>query len=527
VTNPEARPRSLVPAGDWLSDEAGESLPGFAWLLLGVSILGAAIRLYRLDGQSLWVDEIMTWRQVRPGVGLEFWPQIRDAIQGPLDQAILWPIVRLHPGAFWMRLPSAVAGILTVPALGLCASRMGGRRLGLLAALLLAVNPFHVWYSQEIRGYALLMLFVVLAGWLVQDLGAGKGGWGHALVLALCGGLAMAANLSALFFWLALGVTWVSLPLSRGGRPHGPWLFALVLGLLLILPWLLRASGVWAVDRLLPGTETGQALRGASTFTWLAIPYTVFSFACGFSCGPSLTDLHLMSGSAVLASWFPVLGLVGLAVGVPLLRSLTWVLPKRWMLLVWSALPVLLLAVLAGKNIKPWNPRYLAAVLPWFLVMLGAGLLRLPRRVRPVWGVLLVGISLWSLGGYFWNPRFAREDIRAAAGYLQSRGLGAQPVVAPVVTSVLEYYFEDGIPVIGSYGCDLLDGPEAARQYMSANLTGADGAWLVWSRHWDFDPHGYLPEQLSLQGNLVREFSAAGVQVFHWQRRGAGSHEAK
>jgi uncharacterized membrane protein len=46
------------------------------------------------------------------------------------------------------------------------AKQIYGFTTALLAALLMTVLPFAVWYSQEARAYALLMLRQVLAIWL-------------------------------------------------------------------------------------------------------------------------------------------------------------------------------------------------------------------------------------------------------------------------------------------------------------------------------------------------------------------------
>ncbi len=513
----------LLPAVDWLPDGGQDDVPGFVWLLAGVTLLAALLRIYRLDGQSLWVDEILTWRQVRPDAHLVFWQQIRDAIQGPLYPALLWPVVRWQPDAFWMRLPAAVAGVLTVPALGLFATRMFDRRTGLLAALYLALDPFHIWYSQEARGYSLLMLFVVATGLCVLFMDRGKGRVRPALLLGLCGALAMAGNLSGAFFWLALGMT-VVFQLLRGPRTGaGSWLLGLGLGVVLMSPWFLQASGVWEVGRMLPGAATGQALRGESTFSLLALPYTVFSFLCGYSCGPSLAELHQLSGRAVLGGSWPVLAVAALALAIPLARATVGLRGRQWALVVWVAVPFVVMVFLAQRNIKPWNPRYLSAALPWLLVLLAAGTMKLPGRWR-ISGVLLVtGMMLWSLGNAYWNPRYAKEDVRAAARFLADRGTASEPIVVPVVTGVFDFYYDGPSAILDSYHVPALDSMAAAGQFMAAKLPDAAGAWFVCARCWDFDPEGFLPRTLSGSGSLLLAFRAPGVKVYHWQRRGAGS----
>ncbi len=512
----------LIPATNWLQSGRTQEVSGFAWYLLVATLLAALVRLYNLDGQSLWVDEILTWRQIRPDAGLEFWPQIRDSIQGPLYQALLWPLLREHAGAFWLRLPAALAGIFSVPLLGVVGAKFFGQRTGLLAALLLAINPFHVWYSQEARGYAFMILFTILAGYLFLNLAQGRGRLGQALWLALVGALAMLGNLAGSFFWFALGLTWL-LFVAREKEQGRLWIWLLSFGLgtALVGPWLLRASGIWAVGRVLPGADMGGALRGASTFSPLAVPYTFFSFCFGFSFGPSLADLHLLQGHQVLGTFWPYLFAGGLAVIIPLLWILRSLRGQRWFLVVWVAVPLVVLLLLAVRNVKPWNPRYVATALPWLLVLVAAGLVRLPGKFKFGTAGLLVGLTLFALGNYYWAPRYAKADLRSAAAFLTKENVAGEPIVVPVVTEVLSYYYHGPGALIDSHHVTPLDGSEAAHQFMADRLSGTPAVWLVLAREWDFDSAGYFLAELSRTGTLLQVFKAAGVRVFHWQRHGA------
>ena len=90
---------ALVPPAGWLprADDAGR--PVGALFLTAVTLLALALRLLRLGGPSLWIDESFTWAQVEPGRGLEFWTQILEAYQGPLYHAVAWFAVRVEPTA--------------------------------------------------------------------------------------------------------------------------------------------------------------------------------------------------------------------------------------------------------------------------------------------------------------------------------------------------------------------------------------------------------------------------------------------
>jgi hypothetical protein len=282
---------SLVPPAGWAEpDEVSEGIsPGF---LAMATALGAVLRLYALTGQSLWVDEMLTWQMIRPGIPAGFGEQILDAIQGPLYLAVAWPLVRLQDSAIMLRLPAALAGIAVIPLFGLFVGRLLERRAARLAVLLLALNPFHVWYSQEGRGYAFLVLFSVLMGLAFLNLARGKPGTGGALLFAGATAGAGLSNLGGLFLWAGMGLGLILLHRPRSARHWKVWGLAFGLGLLLLAPWLLKASGIWAVERILPSTATGQSLRGETTFSALAYPYTIQAFFYGYSFGPSLRELH-------------------------------------------------------------------------------------------------------------------------------------------------------------------------------------------------------------------------------------------
>ena len=197
---------SLVPSANWAAgQDADKSGLGLGFLVMA-TVLGAVLRLYGLTGQSLWVDEMLTWQMIRPGIPAGFLEQILDSIQGPLYLAVVWPLLRLQDSALMMRLPAALAGIATIPLFGLVVSRLLDGRAARLAVLLLAVNPFHVWYSQEGRGYSFLMMFSVLMALAFVTLARERSGLGRALGFALATACAVWSNLGGMFLWVGMGL---------------------------------------------------------------------------------------------------------------------------------------------------------------------------------------------------------------------------------------------------------------------------------------------------------------------------------
>ncbi|MBE0566569.1 MAG: hypothetical protein IH621_11455, partial [Krumholzibacteria bacterium] len=300
------------------------------------------------------------------------------------------------------------------------------------------------------------------------------------------------------------------------------WAAAFGGGLLAMAPWLLQAAGIWAVDRLAPGAATGEALRGETTFDPLAIPYTLYTFFFGFSYGPSLRELHDPDRLVHVRQAWPWLAAGALPVLVGAAAGLVALGRRRLPLLLWIAVPLAALLVLALRNIKPWNARYLAVAVPWAVAVVAAGLVRLPRRSGSALTVLLCAASLVALGGLWASPRYAKEDLRGAVALVAAAGGQPRPVLVPVVTNVWRFYAGDMSPVIHAFGAGRLATEADADAFVAERLGGTDAAWVVLARQWDFDPRGLLVPALDRAGTLEPAGDLAGVRVLGWRAAAPG-----
>jgi 4-amino-4-deoxy-L-arabinose transferase-like glycosyltransferase len=510
-----------VPDPAWLyperaSQNAEEISAGF---LLLVTLLAAAVRFYHLGGQPLWVDEEMTWAMIRPDAGLFFGRQLLDEIQGPLYLASVWPLAReFGLSEFWLRAPAALAGLLAVPLAGLLGRRLCGARTGRLLALLLAVSPFHLWYSQEARGYSFLMLFAIVSTLAFLRLAEAPRG-GRAMGYALAAAAMVWSNLSGLFLIAAQAVAVVVVVRPRGARVRWLWAAAFSLVVLGALPWLLRAAGILAVDRLVPGVAAGTALRGETTFTPMALPFTLFAFLFGYSLGPSLAELHQADRVTMVRAHWPVLAAAAAASAVVLAAGVARLGRRTGILLtIWIVLPVAAVTVLALQNVKPFNPRYLAATFPLLLLIAARGLGGLPRRLGRAVGFLLCGLCLWSLWGYYHDPRYAKEDVSQAAVWVGERAEPGDPVIVPVITRVWNLYAQGPGRVVPMWETRPVAAAATARAYLAVRMAGASHGFLVLARAWDIDPDGRLPAALEADARVVDEARFPGVRVMEWRR---------
>ena len=126
---------------------------------IGVMLLATFARLWGLGTQSLWMDEAFSYLFGTLPLGMAWETMIVDAVHPPLYYLLLRPWLALvGESELVLRFPSAVVGVLTVAILYRAERCWLDRRTAGWAPLLLALNPFHIWYSQEARMYALLGL---------------------------------------------------------------------------------------------------------------------------------------------------------------------------------------------------------------------------------------------------------------------------------------------------------------------------------------------------------------------------------
>jgi mannosyltransferase len=135
----------------------------YSLFFLLILLLAALLRFYCLSCSSLWHDEGNTWALMER----TFSQIARDAAADIHPPGYYW-LLKIWTGVFGadvigLRSFSAVAGVATVAvtyAIGhrIFATRRSRAGFALFAALLAAINPFQIYYSQEARMYALLML---------------------------------------------------------------------------------------------------------------------------------------------------------------------------------------------------------------------------------------------------------------------------------------------------------------------------------------------------------------------------------
>jgi uncharacterized membrane protein len=203
-----------------------------AW---AVVLLGGALRLYRLDALSYWLDEGITVYDTRREWDVVFGLHGRYAEHPPLYHVFAKFMTLFFPDNIAARVLSLITGTLTLVVLYFLVATLLNRRAAVAATLVLAVSPLHIWYSQEARMYAPTMFAVALSYlMLVLFYKTPQIRWavGYGLALAL----AVYMDYSAVYA-LAPQVALVLLTLWKHRRGTVPLIVSALCAVVLYLPW--------------------------------------------------------------------------------------------------------------------------------------------------------------------------------------------------------------------------------------------------------------------------------------------------
>ncbi len=380
-------------------------------LLIGLVLLGLALalRLYRLDAQSLWLDEGSSWELSQAGWAQLLAELFNPSAAYPLYHLLLkgWMIL-FGASEAALRLPSALAGALAVPAIYLAGIALGridaddeqlethsvwgepGFRHGLAAALLVLLAPFAIWYSQEAKVYSLLLLSATLTSWAIirayRTLALRD--W---LLVALLGLVGLFVH--RLMILLLVAAVWVLVLRLVAAAPRRRWP-------LLALPILLAFGLVAAMVGGLGGEQAaGRSLAGAAipagpltafglTFVrfsldrwpgdapwWWLLPWLALAL---WGLVRALLDLRHPDRRAAAALLLSLLG-VPLVIFLAQLRF-TRLYEARYLIVIYPAWALLLSYPLTGV-VQPILHRLYAALLAAALL---TGVLAL---VQPVFGL--------------------------------------------------------------------------------------------------------------------------------------------
>jgi mannosyltransferase len=513
-------------------------------ILIAITILGAILRLYDIGSKGLWIDEAfsvwMGWQSLEE---MLHW-LVKIDQHPPLYYTLLHFWLNMGDNAAMVRAFSALIGVVTIPIVYRVGYRLGGRNIGLLAATILAISPFHVRFAQETRMYTLLSFNASLAMLALvylltdsrsatipigQQLSHFNQIWGETPAatkrlrrfsqaistdLAWLGYIfftvaTLLTHNTAIFFPIATNLFIFGLIFLRYRKPGNAdslqppalknWLVAQVAVFLLWSPWLvsfvIQSSGVykdfwiadptvaavfWTLKNFVSPLLPGQVTQGNLVWGLYGLIIVLGIWHLRGQPGRLLLLLTLFLA--------PIIGELLVSIRRPIFYDRT---------LIWATIPLYLLLA-AGINQLRYRPYILVAI------------------------IMLATINGLSLREYYF--KFEKEQWDDAAQYVaQHAGHDDLILFNATWTQIpFDYYFrrfnhpatEHGLPV------DMFE-----RDVLEPKMTPADlprmwslvghheRIWLIYSHDWYTDPTKIIPSELSQALELLDKQSFQGLEV--------------
>jgi uncharacterized membrane protein len=542
-----------------------------------LTLLAFALRVYHLDAMSFWSDEGISVIRARADV-----PMLLTNL--PVEHNPLY-FVGLH---YWMRLAgegdfavrffSLFFGVLLIPivyklGIAICAlprtsdgqthSLFAIRHpsitlrtsspfaIGLLAALLAAINPLQIWYAQEARMYSLVVVLCAGAAWcLVSGWQIANSKWqmadGHSpFAIRHSPSFDYAQDKFAIRYWLsfallsiaalythffaalvvgALGLWVLFVVISHWRLVISHWkslrplLAAFIVTTVLLLPWFPRA----VASLSFPGWQEAADPLSLPLRYWLA--YTV---------GNTMTEEYRW-----LSLGFLLLFILGCFVLLHRSMARAQLLMTNYSLpLFYVFIPFCVMLLLALR--KPgYHERYLIVVTPMLFVIWAAALVgildaakwrfslsewildtpfarrHLPLVTRLTFYFLLFSLlcaSALSVNNLYFDPRYGKPDFRSAAQYIDRHSREGDGLIfdGPDPNKAFYRYFSrQRVTAFDETDFNTRD-PEAAAHFLSAHTPRHERWWVVLYFH----PPGPTEDWLARNGYQTSSRWFNGIRI--------------
>lgn len=450
------------------------------WSLVLLILIATALRLFQLGAQDIWGDEAFS-------IALSLKP-LSQVIAGgadthpPLYPVLLWAWMHFglpvgQAGAFFTRSLSVLFGIAAVPLTFVFAKRFYGARTARFAALLAAISPLLVYYSQETRMYELVAVLSLASAYFMTR---GRRTLAAYFIVTLA---ALYTHYSGFFVLAAENVFFLLRYWTRrrvDSLSLAQWVF--VQGALLVgyIPWIVVQSSFLSA----------KASTRLDEWSWRGVEMVFGKTLLAFSAG--------------LTTAFPVVQIAGalfLALAIAGTVSLFRLKNVSYLPPLCFGVPVLV-AWLVDPVMPFFFERYVLVALPAFYVTVGLGLDYVSRRSRAL-SVTLTGVlvlfSAFALANYFFDDAYAKGKYGEMMVYVQQRVQPGDALVLnnPLQKPLFDYYGPRDLPAYYlPDGSTPLEDP-ASRARLAEIARTHSRVWLVmFGNPAEYDPTGYLERWL-------------------------------
>lgn len=475
-------------------------------ILLAVIIgLSGLLRLYALNTQSLWFDELLSVAIGRLSLG--------EVITSPasIDPPLFY--MMLH---FWLgiarddvtlRLLPVLFGIAAMLAVYVLTRHLFEMRAGFIAALFGALSQFQIFYSHEVRMYSLLVFLSALAIWTYSRAQNSRN-WRDWIVFMITMTLALYTHNYAGLTLVALDMDTLWRWRHRSGD-LGRMVVANVMIGLVFLPWLglLFQKLTWLVPAL-----------------WLTPPtplhmlLTLYTFIFGYTLSAPASIVAMCVLVAVVM-FIAVASVYTLRRGNPCEQA-----SVRLTLL------TLLVPLLLTFSLSQWKPVYLDRLLletaPAFYALLGWGVVASERRI-PLRLSMLIALPLmvWASGAYLTQTEHARPPVRDVIAYVAQHRAPDELIVHTSPSTFLggRYYDPSGRHILLYHPADQWLTPSLLRELRVPFVANARQLIEGEMQFWVIVALDHIPEEqraekaeLDRWATITQQTEIGGIAILHY-----------
>jgi len=427
---------------------------GSNYIILIILMIASLLRFYHIDYQSVWLDEICSINEANPNIK---WSDLEGTIlvSDPHPQLyfIFLKIMFLLFGytTFVARVFSAIVGVLGVYSIYLLGKEVANKKVGMLAAFLLTINYFHIYYSQEVRMYGLLFLLTVLSFYrLVIYLKNTT--YKNAVWYGFFTGLMIFTQFFGLFVLASQMFILLVVLLRLDKKDKLQFLFkSLVSGAIII------AIFAPAINIFIETTKKKYAVFQPTSVDNIKQIFKDFAYNSDPLILVSILLIAVYFIFGIKNKWFK-----NKEVSLMIFVLLSWLLIS------------LILPILRSYLVTPMiTSRYFIVILPPILIFIAMGIASINKKAIKITAVVFFGVvSLYELTFHndYYN-KIAKTQFREISEYVIKENTKKDPVVSNL-SWYLIYLFnkdESNIPIVDrgfeDYVQDMIKDPEGIESF--------------------------------------------------------------
>jgi len=433
----------------------------------GITILGALLRLYHLGYKPLWLDEaVFYWISKSSNVQVVINQNAVTVNTPPLFLLLLHFIMKIGDSEVILRLLPCLGGVASIPAIYLLSRQFIDRFPSYLTALIVAIAPTQVEYSQQVREYSLTFLIsiIILTLFFMQVHSPSLKNW-VLMTLSMVIGIFLQYGLALMIIALNLVCAIMILSIKHNRKS-------------LLIRWSLAQfivlSSVVVLYYVSLNKQFRVGLGATSTSSFLSGDYWNGSFRSLFSFAVSNT--RNIFDFAFPGYVFLFLGLVGF---------IFILLKKNNIAIMMFAFPIILTFILSLPKLYPYNgDRHDIFLTPMIYVLAGFGIRYLLNLDHLRWVVLplLLFITYFGFKSNFDYLKYPGvENIRPVVTALSKNfETGDKIYVYYSAKPAFTYYYRDNIES-QIYGISSRGDPNKYYQEIDKLLLTYNRIWLVFS----------------------------------------------